>query len=100
MAPPGSVPPLSLLLTNPSFNPPQQRSDWLRNQRANAMSAVITFPADRSRQAAQREVSGSAEVIIFPGVRIERMAFDLSERLPAARNGSVQQTRTAEFDFY
>lgn len=64
------------------------------------MSAVINFPADRSRRVAQREHPGGAEVIIFPGVRIERMAFDLAERLPAARAGSVQQTRAADFDFY
>lgn len=64
------------------------------------MSAVIVFPAGRTRPAAQREFSGSAEVIIFPGVRIERLMFDLSERLPALRNGSAQQARAGDFDFY
>jgi phosphotransacetylase len=64
------------------------------------MSAVINFPADRNRKAEQRESSGSAEVIIFPGVRIERTAFDLAERLPIARNGAVQRTSNADFDFY
>lgn len=64
------------------------------------MSAVIEFPASRIRPAAQRDAFGNAEVIIFPGVRIERLAFDLAERLPAVRNGSVPQSRAGDFDFY
>ncbi len=64
------------------------------------MSAVIVFPAGRTRPVAQQEFSGSAEVIIFPGVRVERLAFDLAERLPALRNGSAQQVRAGDFDFY
>lgn len=64
------------------------------------MSAVIEFPAGRTRPVALRENSGSAEVIIFPGVRIDRTGFDLAERLPAVRNGSSSQSRAGDFDFY
>jgi hypothetical protein len=64
------------------------------------MSAVIEFPAGRIRQTAQQDITGSAEVIIFPGVRVERLAFDLAERLPVLRNGSASKVRASDFDFY
>jgi hypothetical protein len=54
------------------------------------MSAVISFPASRVRQTRQPEGAGEAEVIIFPGVRVERLGFDLAERLPAGRRSSAQ----------
>lgn len=63
-------------------------------------SAVIEFPAERIRPATHSGETGSAEVIIFPGVRVERLMFDLAERLPAVRNASSAQTRGVEFDFY
>lgn len=62
-------------------------------------SAVIEFPLGRVRPATRASETGDAEVIIFPGVRIERMMFDLAERLPAVRNGSSAQPR-GDFDFY
>lgn len=74
-----------------------------RNERANAMSAVtsavIEFPAGRVRPASRASEMDEAEIIIFPGVRVERMMFDLAERLPAVRNGSSSQPR-GDFDFY
>ena len=63
-------------------------------------SAVIEFPAGRVRPAARASETGNAEVIIFPGVRVERLKFDLAERLPAVRNGSSAQTLAGDFDFY
>ncbi len=36
------------------------------------MSAVIEFPANRISKAAKDETGQSADVIIFPGVQIER----------------------------
>lgn len=66
----------------------------------SAVSAVIEFPADRIRQTARPDITGNAEVIIFPGVRVERLAFDLAERLPALRNGSAPNGRASDFDFY
>ena len=60
-------------------------------------SAVIEFPQDRVRP--PREVNGrSAEVLIFTGVRIERM-YDLAERLPPARTGYVSNARM-DVDFW
>ena len=64
------------------------------------MSAVIEFPAGRTRPAAYSGTAGSAQVIIFPGVRVERLIYDLAERLPAVRNGAPSSARASEFDFY
>lgn len=46
------------------------------------MSAVIPFPTSRVRPLREAGDVGPAEVVIFPGVQIERMDFDLAERLP------------------
>ena len=55
--------------------------------------SVIEFPRDRVRPAAQREgLEQSAEVLIFTGVRIERMPDD-GEQLPKARNGMTRKGR-------
>lgn len=66
----------------------------------SAMSAVIEFPHRRIRKEAQAGTPGAAEVIIFPGVQIERLPFDLSERLPAVRSASPAQAKVRDFDFY
>ena len=44
-------------------------------------SAVIEFPLDRARPPGGTAKPASAEVLIFTGVRVERM-YDLAERLP------------------
>ena len=54
--------------------------------RADTASTVIAFPQQRVRPTAP-DRQASAEVVIFTGVRFERM-YDLSERLPTARTGS------------
>jgi hypothetical protein len=44
---------------------------------ARAGNSVIEFPRDRVRPTAPREASGcSADVVIFTGVRIERLPDD------------------------
>jgi hypothetical protein len=62
-------------------------------------SAVIEFPQDRVRASGPALATGSAEVVIFTGVRIERM-YDLAERLPPARTGSAHKSRGSDGDFY
>lgn len=62
-------------------------------------SAVIEFPQERARKpgtAPHHDVTGN--VLIFTGVRIERM-YDLAERLPPARSGAVSNARM-DVDFY
>lgn len=58
-----------------------------------AGTSVIEFPRDRARPAAAREPSEhSAEVLIFTGVRIERLPDD-GEQVPKARNGLTRKGR-------
>ena len=64
------------------------------------MSAVIDFPERRIRKATQAGMPGGAEVIIFPGVQVERLSFDLSERLPVIRSNASTQVKPRDYDFY
>jgi len=61
-------------------------------------NTVIEFPLDRVRPASGEEAGANAEVLIFTGVRIERM-YDLAERLPPARTGYVSNARM-DIDFW
>lgn len=65
--------------------------------RARAHSAVIEFPQDRVRPSHGDGARGPAQVLIFTGVRIERM-YDLAERLPPVRTRS-RQTGRGEAEF-
>jgi len=65
---------------------------------ARVTSTLIDFPLDRVRPSSGEAREGTAEVLIFTGVRIERM-FDLAERLPPARTGSISNARM-DIDFY
>lgn len=52
------------------------------------MAAVVEFPFARIRKSV-REFDCAAEVVIFPGVRIERLEFDLAERIKPAQRGPL-----------
>ncbi|MFM8746796.1 MAG: hypothetical protein ACKOED_09035 [Aestuariivirga sp.] len=67
--------------------------------RASTDCAVIAFPMDRVRPAAAQGGHGAGEVVMFTGVRVERL-YDLAERLPAARTGSTQNGRRGEIEYY
>jgi hypothetical protein len=68
--------------------------------RSEIMGVLIAFPVERVKLTGAVSAA-AAEVVIFPGVRVERLMFDLSERLPAVRSGSAAaQLRTGEFEFY
>ncbi len=54
------------------------------------MSAVIEFPANRIGKAAKDETGASADVIIFPGVRIERPDLRLKERQTPSKPRSAR----------
>ena len=66
--------------------------------KSRATSTVIAFPLERVRPAAEEMPAGGCEVLIFTGVRIERM-YDLAERLPPARTGQVSNARM-DIDFW
>ena len=61
--------------------------------------AVIAFPKDRVRPATASGGSPAGEVVMFTGVRVERL-YDLAERLPAIRNGSSRNGRRGEIEYY
>ncbi|HKQ95392.1 MAG TPA: hypothetical protein VJS40_07280 [Aestuariivirgaceae bacterium] len=44
------------------------------------MTKILEFPQARVMARATRERSGPAEIFIFPGVRIERREYNLSDR--------------------
>ncbi len=50
------------------------------------MSAVIEFPANRISKAAKDETGQSADVIIFPGVQIERPSSQGAQRQKSSKS--------------
>ena len=54
------------------------------------MSAVIEFPKQRISKAAYDETGTPADIIIFPGVIIERPKFDLAERKTPSKPRSAR----------
>lgn len=66
--------------------------------RDDAMNTVIEFPRNRISTAARAAPRAPAEVVIFPGVRVERTPFSLADRiLPVmARGSSAPQIKEIE----
>lgn len=64
---------------------------------ARRTAAIVDFPLDRVRPPRGGAAGVSAEVLIFTGVRVERI-YDLAERLPPARSGHVSNARM-DIDF-
>jgi hypothetical protein len=63
------------------------------------MGTILTFPRDRLLQSAKDAHSGPAEIVIFPGVRIERYDFSLADRLPPPRRrGRPSRMQALEID--
>jgi hypothetical protein len=62
------------------------------------MGTILTFPRERLEQSAARAHEGPAEIVIFPGVRIERFDFSLADRLPPPRRRG-RPTRMQALDF-
>jgi hypothetical protein len=67
--------------------------------RASTECAVIVFPQDRVKPSAASPDRSGGEVVMFTGVRVERL-YDLAERLPAARTGSAHNNRHGEIEYY
>ena len=63
------------------------------------MGTILTFPRDRLPQSAKPVHSGPAEIVIFPGIRIERYDFSLADRLPPPRRrGRPSRMQALEID--
>ena len=65
-----------------------------------AMSAVITFPTLRARPPGETDRTGQAEIVIFPGVRIERVTRDIADRPTAGRRAAPANARPLDRDIY
>lgn len=62
------------------------------------MGTVVEFPADRVMPVESGRLQSRAEVVIFPGVRIERREFSLADRVMARRKSSSPAVQQAEAD--
>jgi hypothetical protein len=60
------------------------------------MSVVLQFPLDRVVPRNPDDVVLSAEVVIFPGVRMERGQFKLAKTAASARKRRVSQAAIDE----
>ena len=63
------------------------------------MSTVIAFPMGRVRPAGHALAAGYADVVIFPGVRVERREFNMGGGLAVPRRkrrSSRARAQTAE----
>jgi hypothetical protein len=49
------------------------------------MSAIVDFPFHRIPPVRVMDSMGPAEIVMFPGVRVERLEFDLATRLDTRR---------------
>ena len=57
------------------------------------MAEVLNFPVGKVRPVKRKRKGSSAEVLIFPGICIERGEFSLSDRLPPARRKRSKSAR-------
>ncbi|MDH3742237.1 MAG: hypothetical protein OER56_11635 [Hyphomicrobiales bacterium] len=57
------------------------------------MAEVLNFPVAKVRPVKRKKKGKSAEVLIFPGIRIERGEFSLSDRLLPTRRKRPRSTR-------
>ena len=60
------------------------------------MNVVLQFPLNRVVARGPDDVVLSAEVVIFPGVRIERRNFKLAKAVTAGRKHRVSQAAIDE----
>ena len=60
------------------------------------MSVVLQFPINRVASRDPGDLVLSAEVVIFPGVRVERRNFDLAKTAGSGRNRRVSQAAIDE----
>lgn len=49
------------------------------------MNVILEFPARGPSKPAAQNVAGTCDVIIFPGVRIERREFNIADRVAKVR---------------
>jgi len=61
------------------------------------MATILKFEPSAHQQDRQRdETAGPAEIVIFPGVRVERCEFKLSDRLDDPKNTTKGRRRRSK----
>ena len=60
------------------------------------MSVVLPFPRNPVAKRTQGAVFDSAEIVIFPGVHVERRSFELTPPLSASRKRRASQAALEE----
>jgi hypothetical protein len=58
------------------------------------MATILEFPHPRLRTTHHNAMRPEAEIVIFPGVRIERAEFSLADRIGPARRRRNQKSET------
>lgn len=62
------------------------------------MSTVVHFPSDRVRKPTKGEAQQCAEIIIFSGVRFERLDFLPAERIAPRGGRATSEARQLDYD--
>jgi hypothetical protein len=62
------------------------------------MSVIIDFPARDLDKTARRGDAGPCEVVIFPGVRIERREFNIADRMANVRRRPAVSNHAEDLD--
>jgi hypothetical protein len=90
---------VSSFLTTPARNVGTQEARERFESEVKVMGTILTFPRDRLPRPATRTLSGPAEIVIFPGIRVERYDFSLADRLPPPRRrGRPSRMQALEID--
>lgn len=62
------------------------------------MGTVVEFPANRVMPVDGSRLPSQAEVVIFPGVRVERREFNLADRVVPRRKRAAPAAQQVEAD--
>jgi hypothetical protein len=60
------------------------------------MATILEFPQPRFKAAHSRTLRTEAEIVIFPGVRVERSEFNLADRVNQNRRRRPSRAPVAE----
>ena len=65
------------------------------------MAEIVELQAYQRKSGTRRTITASAEIVIFPGVRIERQTFSLADRLakpkdPVSRSSATGRASTRD----
>lgn len=62
------------------------------------MNVILEFPARGPSKPATQNAAGNCDVIIFPGVRIERREFNIADRVAKVRRRPAAPNNAEDLD--